>query len=112
VFFLIKLLLLPIWLPFKILGEIIEHSGRKHHRRRRRYHRKVRVDWTPGRAGLSQWSSAILRSAGMTPAQKFVARPLVAIAVTLVWLLLTCFWLLWWAAVITAVAIAALAELV
>ncbi len=76
-FFLIKLLLLPIWLPFKILGEIIEHSG--HHRR---YHRKVRVDWTPGRAGLSQWTSSILRSVDTTPAQKFIARPLVTIAVT------------------------------
>lgn len=33
-FFLIKLLLLPIWLPFKILAEVIEHSGRRRPRRR------------------------------------------------------------------------------
>lgn len=37
VFLLIKLLLLPMWLPFKILLEIAEHSGRRrHHRSRRR----------------------------------------------------------------------------
>lgn len=111
-FFLIKILLLPIWLPFKILGEVIEHSGRKHHRRRRRYHRKVRVNWTPGRAGLSQWTSEILRRASTTSAQKFIIRPLVITAVTLGWLLLVCAWLLWWAVVIIGVALASLAELV
>jgi len=36
VLFLIKLLLLPIWLPFKILLEIAEHSGRRRHYRSRR----------------------------------------------------------------------------
>ena len=35
-FFLIKLLLLPIWLPFKILLEIAEHSGRRRNYRSRR----------------------------------------------------------------------------
>jgi hypothetical protein len=35
VFFLIKVLLLPIWLPFKILLEIAEHSGRRRHYRSR-----------------------------------------------------------------------------
>jgi hypothetical protein len=40
VFFLIKLLLLPLWLPFKILGEIIEHSGRRRHYTRRRHRRR------------------------------------------------------------------------
>ncbi len=39
-FLLIKLLFLPIWLPFKMLEELIEHSGRrKHYKRRRRYRR-------------------------------------------------------------------------
>ena len=38
-FFLIKLLTLPLWLPFKILGEVIEHSGRRRHHARRRYRR-------------------------------------------------------------------------
>jgi hypothetical protein len=33
VFFLLKLLVLPIWLPLKIIGELIEHSGRGHNRR-------------------------------------------------------------------------------
>ena len=32
-FWLLKLLLLPIWLPFKILAELIEHSGRRSRRR-------------------------------------------------------------------------------
>lgn len=32
--FLLKLLFLPIWLPFKIIGELIEHSGRSHRSRR------------------------------------------------------------------------------
>jgi hypothetical protein len=36
-FFLLKLLLLPLWLPFKLLSELIEHSGR------RRRHRPVRT---------------------------------------------------------------------
>ena len=31
VFFLIRLILLPMWLRFKILGEVIEHSGRRGH---------------------------------------------------------------------------------
>ncbi len=35
-FFLIKLLLLPVWLPFKILIELAEHSGRRSRYRRRR----------------------------------------------------------------------------
>jgi hypothetical protein len=34
-FLLLKLLLLPIWLPFKILAELLEHSGRNGRRRRR-----------------------------------------------------------------------------
>src|ERR1022692_243058 len=34
VFLLIKLLLLPIWLPFKILEELAEHSARRHRYRR------------------------------------------------------------------------------
>jgi hypothetical protein len=33
VFFLLKLLFLPIWLPLKLIGELIEHAGR-----RRRHH--------------------------------------------------------------------------
>jgi hypothetical protein len=36
VFFLIKVLLLPIWLPFKILLEIAKHFGRRRHYRSRR----------------------------------------------------------------------------
>jgi hypothetical protein len=32
--FLLKLLFLPIWLPLKIIGELIEHSGRGHRSRR------------------------------------------------------------------------------
>lgn len=36
VFFLIKVLLLPIWLPFKILLEIAKHSGRRRHYQSRR----------------------------------------------------------------------------
>jgi hypothetical protein len=35
-FLLVKLLLLPIWLPFKVLAELIEHSGHKRHRHRPR----------------------------------------------------------------------------
>jgi hypothetical protein len=31
---LVKLILLPIWLPLKLLGELIEHSGRPRSRRR------------------------------------------------------------------------------
>lgn len=34
---LLKLLLLPIWLPLKLLWEILEHSGHRHHHGRRRY---------------------------------------------------------------------------
>ena len=30
-FFLIKVLLLPIWLPFRIFLEIAKHSGRRTH---------------------------------------------------------------------------------
>jgi hypothetical protein len=40
VFFLLKLLFLPIWLPVKIIGEPIGHSGRGHRHysaRQRRY---------------------------------------------------------------------------
>ena len=33
-FFLLKLLFLPIWLPLKLVGELIEHSGRGHRSRR------------------------------------------------------------------------------
>lgn len=33
-FFLLKLLFLRIWLPIKIIGELIEHSGRGHRSRR------------------------------------------------------------------------------
>jgi ABC-type phosphate transport system permease subunit len=37
-FFLIKLCLLPLWLPFKLMWELMEHSGhRRHHRYRARY---------------------------------------------------------------------------
>ena len=31
-FLLLKILLLPIWLPIKIISELIEHSGRSHRR--------------------------------------------------------------------------------
>jgi hypothetical protein len=40
VFFLIKLLLVPIWLPFKLFWEIAEHSG--HRRRRPQSYRQYR----------------------------------------------------------------------
>jgi hypothetical protein len=39
---LVKLILLPIWLPLKLLGELIEHSGRR--RPRRRYASRSKTD--------------------------------------------------------------------
>jgi hypothetical protein len=50
-FFLIKLLLLPVWLPLKLLWEIVEHSGHRSHRRRRR---------TAARSGYHATSSVTL----------------------------------------------------
>ncbi len=50
-FFLIKLLLLPVWLPLKLLGEIVEHSGHRSHHRRRR---------TPARSGYHATGSVTL----------------------------------------------------
>jgi len=55
--FLIKLLLLPIWLPFKIFLEIAEHSGRRGHYRSRR------------RPAPARRSSTSSRPYAMTPRQ-------------------------------------------
>jgi hypothetical protein len=102
VFFLIKLVLLPIWLPFKLIAEVAEHSGhRRHHRRRH-----LRATWMPGKAGLSRWTSGVMRTvsgAQQTPIQRFVVAPIAVLAVILTWCALIYAWLLWW--VILAIAL-------
>ena len=107
-FFLIKLVLLPIWLPFKIIAEIVEHSGHHRHHRRRR----LRVAWLPGNAGLTRWTSDVMRTVGAaehTPAQRFMVTPITVLAVILAWAVLVSAWLLWWVILTLAVPLMVLA---
>lgn len=100
---LVKLLLLPLWLPLKLVGELVEHSG---HRRRR--HRHLRVNWTPGRAGLTRWTSEVSKTARdgqRTSLDRFVLAPLTMLAVLTVWLLMLYAWLVWWAVLCIALCV-------
>jgi len=95
VFLLFKLFLLPLWLPLKLLAELVEHSG--HRRHHRRY--DLRVNWTPGRAGLARWTNGVFKELGgsaATPVQRFVLRPLAMLAVGMIWLLTVYAWFMWW----------------
>jgi len=92
---LIKLLFLPIWLALKIIGELVEHSGR---RRRHRHHR-VRIVWLPGRADFMRWSSEITRrvkAAEPLPLRVFFLMPIAALGLPMMWCLVVYLWLLWW----------------
>jgi hypothetical protein len=107
VFLLFKLILLPLYLPLKILAELVEHAGH-----RRRYRRRLRVNWLPGRTGLSRWTSDVYRSlgtAGRTPVQRFLVGPLAVLAVFLVWAGLVYAWMLWWLVLVIAVPLMAVA---
>jgi hypothetical protein len=109
VFFLIKLVLLPVWLPCKIIAEIVEHSGHRRHYRRRR---RLRLIWLPGKAGLARWTSDVMGTVGAarrTPAQRFVVAPITVLAVILVWAVVVYAWLLWWVILALAVPVMALA---
>lgn len=107
-FLIVKLILLPLWLPLKLIGELIEHSGRG--RRRRHYRRRMRVAWTPGRAGLTRWTSGVMRAATASPGRglRLVAVPFAVVAVFLVWTGLVYAWLLWWAVLAIALPLALL----
>jgi len=87
VFLLIKLILLPVWLPFKIIAEMAEHSSHRRHYKRRRHY--VRTVWMPGKAGLVRWTTDIMcsvRAAEQTPTQRFVVAPMAVLAVIVAWL--------------------------
>lgn len=106
-FLLVKLIMLPIWLPLKLIGELIEHSDRS---RRRRYRRRVRIAWTPGQTPLTQWSSRMMRAAraNQDGVFRFLAVPFAVLAVVLAWVMLLYAWLLWWAILIIVLPLALL----
>jgi hypothetical protein len=121
VFLLIKLLFLAMFklpflmlmAPFKLLAEVLEHSGHRrhhqHHSRRRtrqplpRYQYQPRrhrhITWLPGLAGLTRWSRQVTQSAGQpgrTPVQRYLLTPAAVLAVMGAWVGLVYVWLLWW----------------
>jgi hypothetical protein len=119
VFFLIKLPFLMLMLPFKLLAEVLEHSGhRRHHHHHHHHHPRQRppqplpppryqyqprrhrhITWLPGQAGLTRWSRQVTQSAGQpgrTPVQRYLLTPAAVLAVMGAWVGLVYVWLLWW----------------
>jgi hypothetical protein len=60
VFLLLKLLFLPIWLPLKLIGELIEHSGRSH-----RSHRTTGVQRRSNAGGCLAVAAVVVVLAGI-----------------------------------------------
>jgi len=108
VFFLIKLPFMLIMLPFKLLAELAEHSGR----RRRYYRRHRKITWLPGQAGLARWTRRVTRQApraGRTPMQQYVITPLTILAVGGAWLGMIYVWLTWWMLLVIIIPLSVLA---
>lgn len=104
-FLILKLIMVPIWLPLKLIGELIEHSGGS---RRRHYRRHTRVAWTPGRPPLTRWSSQMMRTAsvGQHGAFRLAAVPFAMLATVLAWGMLLCAWIVWWAVLVIVLPVA------
>ena len=122
-FFLIKLLYLAMFklpflilmAPFKLLTEVLGHSGRRrhhrHHSQRRtpqplpppqhwpQPRRHLAITWLPGQAELTRWSRQVTQSAGQpgrTPVQRYLLTPAAVLAVMGAWVGLVYVWLQWW----------------
>jgi hypothetical protein len=106
VFILFRLMFMMFWLPVRLLMIVISRATRPHH------HRRLRVTWLPGQAGLARWTRRVTRQpsrARRTPAQQYVITPLTMLAVAGAGMMLIYAWLVWWMLLMVALPVALLA---